>query len=81
MATKSFSSMSDASLNANNIRLLFHLISETGSAANNKTPVTLDSVVELAKRAFALGKTEEAVEFYATALELMYASFACSIEL
>lgn len=37
-------------------------------------PVTIESSSELAKRAFALGKYEDAVEFYATALELMYAS-------
>jgi HAT1-interacting factor 1 len=31
--------------------------------------MTLDSVVEQAKRAFALKKYEQAVDFYATALE------------
>lgn len=38
----------------------------------DKVPApTIESEVELAKRAFALRKFEEAVERYATALELM----------
>jgi hypothetical protein len=32
----------------------------------------LDAAIEHAKRAFALEKYEQAVDFYATALELMY---------
>lgn len=34
--------------------------------------VTVESAVEQAKRAFALKKYEQAVDHYATALELMY---------
>ncbi len=39
--------------------------------ASNEEPKTIESEVELAKRAFALRKFEESVEHYATALELM----------
>jgi HAT1-interacting factor 1 len=41
------------------------------NAPNNEgdVPMTLDSAVEQAKRAFALKKYEQAVDFYATALE------------
>jgi HAT1-interacting factor 1 len=41
------------------------------NASNNDgdTPMTLESAVEQAKRAFALRKYEQAVDFYATALE------------
>jgi len=35
--------------------------------------VSLESAIEHAKRAFALKKYEDAVDHYATALELMYA--------
>jgi HAT1-interacting factor 1 len=44
---------------------------ESSSPVQNDGPVTIESSIEHAKRAFALGKMEEAVSFYATALELM----------
>lgn len=40
-------------------------------AAVPSTDVTLESSVEQAKRAFALKKYEEAIDHYATALELV----------
>jgi HAT1-interacting factor 1 len=36
--------------------------------------MSLETAVEHAKRAFALDKYEQAVDYYATALELMYAA-------
>jgi HAT1-interacting factor 1 len=36
--------------------------------------VTIDGAIEQAKRAYALKNFEQAVEYYATALELMYVS-------
>ena len=43
------------------------------TATTTSTP-QIDEALELAKRAFALKKYEQAVEHYATALELMYVS-------
>ena len=42
-------------------------------------PVDIESATELAKRAYALGKMEDAVAFYATALEMMYATLLFSL--
>lgn len=44
--------------------------SKANKPAAKANPQSVDEVVELAKRAFALKKYEEAVEHYATALEL-----------
>jgi HAT1-interacting factor 1 len=48
-----------------------HGLTNASDAQNNdgNAPLTLESAVEQAKRAFALRKYEQAVDFYATALE------------
>lgn len=46
----------------------------TTSGAAPTTSPSIEESLELAKRAFALKKYEQAVEHYATALELMYVS-------
>lgn len=45
-----------------------------GSAAKNEpqATVSIETAIEHAKRAFALRKYEQAIDHYATALELMY---------
>jgi len=45
-----------------------------GSAAKNgsQAPVSIETAIEHAKRAFALRKYEQAIDHYATALELTY---------
>ena len=49
--------------------------------AKSNTPVagttTVDEALDHAKRAFALKKYEQAVDHYATALELMYVTLIC----
>ncbi len=42
-----------------------------GKTADVSPPETIESAVEKAKRAFALRKYEQAVDHYATALELV----------
>lgn len=54
-------------------------IAKTGSPAPEMTP---ESAIDHAKRAFALKKYEQAVEHYATALELVYvALFSTELDL
>ncbi|KAF8311404.1 hypothetical protein DL93DRAFT_2139663 [Clavulina sp. PMI_390] len=53
------------------INFISNTIMPESSKAPDSEPVTIESAADLAKRAFALGKFEEAVGFYATALELM----------
>ena len=42
-------------------------------AAEQKPQLSVEETIEHAKRAFALKKYEQAVDYYATALELQYA--------
>ena len=50
---------------------------ETGSTVTpNAGATTIEETLALAKRAFALKKYEEAVDRYATALELMYVALS-----
>lgn len=53
---------------------------ETTVPAAPASEPTLESLIDLAKRAFALKNYEEAVDHYATALELVYVASSSSPE-
>jgi hypothetical protein len=57
-------------------RYEFTMRSET---TEQKSQLSAEETIEHAKRALALKKYEQAVDYYATALELKYALHRCSV--